>query len=105
MQQLHVGTQSKWECKTIYTQQDLIKCELDLSTGAQYYIIYLMLMTTQVYHNLKLGDKALYLTTSSRMFGRYLYTRLLFGTSLPEVMFQKKIDELKKWHAKCLWHC
>ena len=46
------------------------------------------------YHNLKLDEKPLYLTTFSCQFGRYRYKQLLFGVVPVANMFQCKIDEI-----------
>ena len=46
------------------------------------------------YHNLKLDDKSLYLTTFACQFGRNTYKQLLFGAVPAGNMFQQKIDKI-----------
>ena len=46
------------------------------------------------YHNLRLDDKSLYLTTFACQFGRYIYKLLPFETAPAGDMFQQKFDEI-----------
>ena len=46
------------------------------------------------YHNLKLDEQSLYLTTLSSPFGRYRYTLWPFGVTSVGDMFQKEIEKL-----------
>ena len=46
------------------------------------------------YHNLRLDEKSLYLTTFACHFGRYRYKQLLFRAVPVGDMFQYKIDEI-----------
>ena len=48
------------------------------------------------YHNLKVNEKASYLTTFTCQLGRYRYKRLPFGAVPAEKMFQRKINEIFK---------
>ena len=53
-----------------------------------------IIYTSSGYHNLKLDEKSLYLTTFACPFGRYWYKRLLFGAAPVGDMFQCKIDKI-----------
>ena len=46
------------------------------------------------YHNLKLNDKLLYLTTFVCQFGRYRYKQLPFRAAPAGDMFQCKVDKI-----------
>ena len=46
------------------------------------------------YHNLKVDEKSLYLTTFTYWFGRYRYKQLPFGAAPVCNMIQHKIDEI-----------
>ena len=48
------------------------------------------------YHNLKLDERSLYLTTFACQFGRYKYKRFPFGAAPAGNMFQRKIDKIFK---------
>ena len=51
---------------------------------------------SSVYYNLKLDKKFSYLATFTCQFGRYMFSRLPFGVTLADDMFQRKINEIFK---------